>query len=100
MVFVGRDIAGNPMTLPEPPASSSRAALLDSPKQQHSKRFTMKSKTVPYLLIALSSFALAGCPDEGPAEEFGEEMDQAVDEVQDSVEEAGDEIEDAVDGDV
>lgn len=60
----------------------------------------MNRKTIPYLLVALSSFALAGCPEDGPVEEFGEEVDQAVDDVKDSVEEAGDEIEDAVDGNV
>ncbi len=42
--------------------------------------------------------ALTACTDrDGPAENFGEEVDDAVDETGDRLEEAGDEIGDALD---
>lgn len=51
------------------------------------------------VLLALSVGVLAGCEEQGPAEEAGEEIDEAVDEAGDELEEAGDEIEDDTDGD-
>jgi predicted small secreted protein len=41
------------------------------------------------LMMALGSVTLAGC-DQGPAEEAGEEIDEAVEETGDAVEEATD----------
>lgn len=50
------------------------------------------------LLLALSVGILAGCEDQGPAEEAGENIDEAVEEAGDDLEEAADEAEDEVDG--
>lgn len=49
------------------------------------------------LLLALSVGMLAGCQDQGPAEEAGENIDEAVEKAGDEMEEAADEIEDKVD---
>ncbi|NBB93708.1 MAG: hypothetical protein GVY32_11125 [Gammaproteobacteria bacterium] len=49
------------------------------------------------LLLALSVGMLAGCEQEGPAEEAGEEIDEAVEEAGDDMEEAAEEVEDEVD---
>ncbi len=44
----------------------------------------------------LALFTLAACEDQdGPAEEFGESMDESVEELGDSIEDAGDELEDS-----
>ncbi len=42
--------------------------------------------------------SLAACEQQGPAEEAGEAIDDAVDEAGDAVEEAGDAVEDATSG--
>lgn len=58
------------------------------------------SDTLKALMIALilaGSGALAGCQEQGPAEEAGANIDDAVDEAGDSIEQAGDDVEDAVD---
>ena len=49
------------------------------------------------LLLALSVFALAACDQDGPMENAGEEIDEAVEGAGDNLEEAGDEIEDEID---
>jgi outer membrane lipoprotein-sorting protein len=49
------------------------------------------------LLLALSVGMLAGCEEQGPAEEAGEEIDEAVEEAGDDMEEAAEEVEDEVD---
>lgn len=49
------------------------------------------------LMLALSVGMLAGCEDQGPAEEAGEEVDEAVEEAGDEMEEAAEEVEDEVD---
>jgi len=58
-------------------------------------------KSYTKLLTALLfSFGLVigvtGCASDGPMEEAGEEIDQAVDDAADEIEEAGDEIDDHV----
>lgn len=53
-----------------------------------------------FLLIALAGLSMAvatGCEEEGPMEEFGESMDNAVEDVRDSGSEMGREMEHAVD---
>lgn len=49
-----------------------------------------------------SGMLIAGCSDDGPAEEAAEDVDEAVEEagdaVEDAAEEAGDAVEDATDG--
>lgn len=49
------------------------------------------------LLLALSVGVLAGCEDQGPAEEAGENVDEAVEEAGEQMEEAADEAEDEID---
>lgn len=58
----------------------------------------MKSKQL-ILAAVIPAFALlAGCDtNEGPAEEAGAEIDNAVESAGDSIEETGDKIEDKVD---
>lgn len=49
------------------------------------------------LMLALSVGMLAGCEEQGPAEEAGEEIDEAVEEAGDEMEEASEEVEDEID---
>jgi hypothetical protein len=50
------------------------------------------------LLAIASSFLMLGCDrNEGPAEEMGESVDEAMDDAGDAMDEAGEEIEDVVD---
>lgn len=49
------------------------------------------------LLLAMSVSVLTGCEDQGPAEEAGENIDEAMEEAGDEMEEAADEVEDEVD---
>ena len=42
------------------------------------------------LMMALGSVTLAGCENQGPAEEAGENIDEAVEETGDEVEDASD----------
>ena len=52
---------------------------------------TLSRKVALALLAGLLTLGLAACEEEqGPAEEAGEEIDQAVEEVGDSIEEATD----------
>lgn len=41
------------------------------------------------ILSALACLALAGCSEKGPAEQAGENVDQAVEKLKDAVEDAG-----------
>ncbi|MCK2185507.1 hypothetical protein MYL53_16030 [Halomonas sp. YJPS3-2] len=47
--------------------------------------------------IGMTALGLAACEDEGPAEQAGENIDEAVDQAGESVEEMGDSVEDAAD---
>jgi hypothetical protein len=49
------------------------------------------------LMFAMSLAMLTGCEDQGPAEEAGENIDEAVEEAGDNMEEAAEEVEDEVD---
>lgn len=50
------------------------------------------------LLAIASSFLMLGCDrDEGPAEDMGESVDEAMEDTGDAMEEAGEDIEDEVD---
>lgn len=61
-------------------------------------RSTLTTTFVLLLTVALTALPLVGCAEEqGPMEEMGEDLDEAVDDVQDAVEDAGDEIQDAAD---
>lgn len=52
------------------------------------------------LLVGMLAAGLAGCQDEpGPAEEAGQEIDEAMDDAGEGVEEMGESIQDAADGD-
>ncbi|MGM0914467.1 MAG: hypothetical protein ACQEXC_02650 [Pseudomonadota bacterium] len=60
---------------------------------------TLSRKLALALLAGLLALGLAACQDEpGPAEEAGQEIDQAMEDAGDEVEEMGDAIEDASDG--
>ena len=56
----------------------------------------MKYLNIPFILL-ISLFGLAACDNDGPAEQFGEQIDQAADEIGDQAEEAADEAEEAAD---
>jgi hypothetical protein len=50
------------------------------------------------LLAIASSFLMLGCDrNEGPAEDMGESVDEAVEDAGDAMDEAGEEVEDEVD---
>ncbi|MFG0251125.1 MAG: hypothetical protein ACF8OB_19750 [Phycisphaeraceae bacterium JB051] len=49
------------------------------------------------MMFALGSLALVGCDNDGPMENAGEAVDEAVEDMGDAAEEAGNDIEDAVD---
>lgn len=51
---------------------------------------TLSRKVALALLAGLLTLGLAACEEQGPAEEAGEEIDQAVEEAGDSIEEATD----------
>ena len=57
----------------------------------------LPSLLLAMVLLAGGSLTLAGCEQQGPAEEAGEKVDDAVEEAADSVDDAADEIEDAAD---
>lgn len=48
------------------------------------------------ILSALACLTLVGCSEKGPAEQAGENLDQAVEQAKDAVEEAGEKIDQAV----
>ncbi|MGQ7246866.1 hypothetical protein ACUN9Y_05965 [Halomonas sp. V046] len=49
------------------------------------------------LLVLLTAGGLAACDQDGPAEQAGENVDEAMDDASDSVEEMGDDMESAAD---
>jgi hypothetical protein len=55
----------------------------------------MRSQFLAVMLIA--GFGLAGCEQDGPAENLGERVDDAIDEAGDRAEDVRDELEDAAD---
>ena len=55
-------------------------------------------KTIVTLLVsAILAFGVAGCEQQGPAEEAAERLDNTIDEVGDSADDVGDGIGDAAD---
>lgn len=61
----------------------------------------MRRKAFLLMTVAVLSLGLAttGCQDnDGPAEDLGESIDDAVDDAGDAIEDAADEVEDAADG--
>lgn len=60
----------------------------------------MKYVTLMLALLATLAFSgtMIGCQEQGPAENAGEAVDDAVDEAGDAMEDAGDSIENATDG--
>lgn len=57
---------------------------------------SLRSLLLTFCLVFAGGGLLAGC-DQGPAEEAGESIDDAVDDTGDAMDDAGDEIEDTVD---
>lgn len=58
----------------------------------------MKGNTLGTLLAAATmAFVLTGCDQDGPAEQAGEKIDNAVEKAGDKIEEAGDKVQDSVD---
>ncbi|HMB73363.1 MAG TPA: hypothetical protein VKQ06_07310 [Gammaproteobacteria bacterium] len=55
----------------------------------------MKKLTLPLLLAGLSG--LAACEDQGPLEQAGEEIDEAVEDIQTEGEDPVNQIDDAID---
>jgi hypothetical protein len=56
-----------------------------------------RSKILYVLLVVVLIGAFVACEQEGPAEQAGEQIDEAVEEAGDQMEEAGDAIEDKAD---
>lgn len=59
------------------------------------QRFTASSLSC-VAIASVSMLALTAC-EEGPAEEAGEQIDDAADDVSDGLEDAADEVEDTID---
>ena len=57
---------------------------------------TLRSITIAICLAFASGTFLAGCNDQGPAEEAGENIDDFVEDTQESLEELGEEGEEAL----
>ncbi len=57
----------------------------------------VRSLALAMFLVLSGGVFLTACDNQGPAEEAGENIDDAVDDAGDAAEEAGDEAEDAVD---
>lgn len=57
----------------------------------------LKDKLGIMLLVAMMAFAITGCEEEGPAEQAGEKIDNAMEDTGDAIEEAGDNVEEAAD---
>lgn len=58
----------------------------------------METKTTAALLAIFTGLSLAACADnDGPAENFGEQVDDAISDARDSVEDAADEVREAAD---
>ncbi|QOC21449.1 YtxH domain-containing protein [Wenzhouxiangella sp. AB-CW3] len=58
---------------------------------------TSKHWSVVLSLLFAGGLFLAGCSDPGPAEEAGQEVDDAIEEAEDAFDDLGDEAEDALD---
>jgi len=58
---------------------------------------TLRSLLLMFCLVFAGGGLLAGCQDQGPAEEAGEAIDDTMEDAGDAMDEAGDDIEDAVD---
>lgn len=56
----------------------------------------IRSLFIALALAFMSSLALSGCHDPGPAEEAGREVDEAVEDARDALDDLGDEAEEAV----
>lgn len=54
---------------------------------------------VGLIAAPLALGTLASCDDDGPAEEIGEDIDEAAEDAGEAIEDAADEVEDAVDDD-
>lgn len=50
------------------------------------------SQSIALLPVAILTFTLAGCEKEGPAEQAGKNIDDAVEEMQESAEDTGDKV--------
>lgn len=60
------------------------------------KQSAIKSMIIAVCLAFASGTFLAGCSDQGPAEEAGENIDDFVEDTQESLEELGEEGEEAL----
>lgn len=56
----------------------------------------MKSRTLLLTSVFVSMFALAACDQDGPAEEFGENIDETTEDVGNAVEDACEDVKDSV----
>lgn len=52
-------------------------------------------RTLAVVCIAFGTMGMGGCEEEGPAEQMGERLDDAMSEAQDRLEDARDEVQDA-----
>lgn len=57
----------------------------------------MNSKTLILSSILVSMFALTACEQKGPAEELGENIDEATEDIGNAVEDACENVKDSVD---
>lgn len=51
--------------------------------------------TIPAMILALMIGPLTGCEPDGPAEEFGESVDEAVEDTGEAIEDAGEGVAEA-----
>ena len=67
---------------------------------KHSNGKINVSRLLAAMLLALGSvFFVVGCDDQGPAEEAGEAIDDAMDDAGDAMEDAADDVDDELDND-
>ncbi|WP_168017157.1 hypothetical protein [Halomonas salinarum] len=57
----------------------------------------LKGKFGIMLLVAMMAVAITGCEEEGPAEQAGEEIDNAMEDTGEAIEDAGESVEEAAD---
>ncbi|WP_192035534.1 hypothetical protein [Halomonas sp. YLGW01] len=55
----------------------------------------LKDKFGIMLLVVMMSVVISGCEQEGPAEEAGEKIDNAMEDTGEAIEEAGENVEEA-----
>lgn len=65
-----------------------------SSQQSPTLKSLLLSPLLALALIAGSALLLTGCEDQGPAEEAGEAIDEAVEDTVDTVDDAAEELED------